>query len=387
MPPTRFAPVHRVVHARAAGTARSAALSALFLSLLFVALPTATAAQPVPYELQQLADGVFVVVRRPPAGGFADSNTLIVINESDVVVVDANILPSSARQVVAEIRKLTPLPVGYVINTHWHSDHHYGNHVYQEAWPEVEIVQHPRTRELVIEKDIPSLVNNVEVEYPAAAERLRTALSTGFRSNGEPVTEEQRQQFSTTLATYETFLADMKETPVVPGTLTVADRLVLHRGERTIEIRFLGRGNTPGDLVVLLPKERIVATGDLVVHPIPYAFFSHLGEWPQTLRRLRELDAATVVFGHGEIQHDWSYVDRLIPLLESTWEQVHRAVAEGKDLEATLAAVDLEPHRDHFGGEARRGSFDYLFLRPAVEAAFMELTGDAPTEAQGPGGR
>ena len=177
----------------------------------------------------------------------------------------------------------------------------------------------------------------------------------------------------------------MKSTPVVPATLTVSDQLVLHRGERTIEIRFLGRGNTPGDLVVHLPKERIVATGDLVVHPVPFAFFSHIGEWPETLRTLRALDATTVVLGHGEVQHDWSYVDRLIALLESTWRQVERAVAEGKSVEATLAAVDLDDHLSGFGGEAARDQFDYLFRQPAIEAAFLELTGAAPTEAKGPG--
>jgi glyoxylase-like metal-dependent hydrolase (beta-lactamase superfamily II) len=344
------------------------------------------AAQPVPYELQQLADGVWVVVRRTPPGGFAEANTLVVVNDSDVVVVDSNILPGAARQVVAEIQKLTPLPVRYVVNTHWHSDHHYGNHVYREAWPGVEIVQHPRTRELVLEKDAPSLKANVEVEYPAAAERVRETLRTGVRSNGEPLTDQQRAQLTTTLGMYETFVAEMKDTPIVPATLSVAERLVLHRGERTIEIVFLGRGNTPGDLVVHLPRERIVATGDLVVHPIPFAFFSHIGDWPETLRRLRALDAATIVFGHGEVQHDWAYVDRLIALLESTWEQVRRAVAEGKDLEATFAAVDVDAHRLHFGGEAARAQLDYLFLRPAVEAAFLELSGAAPTEATNPGG-
>lgn len=363
---------------------RGLGLRHLFVLCLVVwALPAT--AQPVPYELQKLADGVFVVVRRPPSGSFAESNTLIVINDTDVVVLDTNILPSAARQVVAEIRKLTPLPVRYVINSHWHSDHHYGNQVYRDAYPGVEIVQHPRTRELVIEKDIPSLVENLEVEYPAAIERLKAALATGKRSNGEPVTEEQRRQFTTSLGIYEAFLADMRSTPVVPATLTVSDELVLHRGERTIEIRFLGRGNTPGDLIVHLPKERIVATGDLVVHPIPFAFFSHIGEWPATLRKLRGLDAATMVFGHGEVQRDWSYVDRLVALLDSTWQQVERAVAEGKSLEATLSAVDLDDHLAGFGGEAVRDQFDYLFRQPAIEAAFLEQTGGAPTEAKGPG--
>ena len=91
--------------------------------------------------------------------------------------------------------------------------------------------------------------------------------------------------------------------------MTVADSLVLHRGGRDIEVKFLGRGHTSGDLVVYLPKERIVATGDLVVHPIPFGGSSYLQEWAGTLRKLKLLDATTIVPGHGEILSDWSYVD------------------------------------------------------------------------------
>lgn len=330
------------------------------------------------YAMHELAAGVWAMVRQVPPGGASDANVLIVVNEADVVVVDSGILPSSAREAVAEIRKLTPLPVRYLINTHWHSDHHYGNQVYREAYPGVEIVQHPRTRELVIERDVPSLAKNLAEEYPRVIERLRAALETGRRSDGEPVTDEQRARFTEALGLYETFIDQMRSTPVVPATLTVADRLVLHRGERTIVVRFLGRGNTPGDLVVELPAERIVATGDLVVHPIPFAFYSHLGEWPETLRSLRAIDAATILPGHGEVMHDWSYLDRLTALIEETWRQVQAAVAEGGDLEATRAAVDLEAFRDSFGGESSRAAFEGLYLGPAVEAAWSELTSGEP---------
>jgi len=346
------------------------------LLLLFALGPTAAPA--ASYEMQELAEGVWAMVRRVEPGDVSDSNVLIVVNEADVVVVDSGILPSSAREAVAEIRKLTPLPVSTLINTHWHSDHHYGNQVYREAYPEVEIVQHSRTRELVIERDVPSLRENLDEEYPQAIERLREALETGVRSTGEAVTEEERERFTRTLGVYEAFLEQMGSTPIVPGTFTVSDRFVLHRGERAIEIRFLGRGNTPGDLVVHLPGEGIVATGDLVVHPIPFAFYSHLGEWPDTLRALRALDAGTILPGHGEVMRDWSYVDRLVELLESTWRQVEAAVTSGLDLEATRAAVDLDPFLASYGGEAARETFRYLYLDPAVEAAWSEQTSGEP---------
>jgi len=154
----------------------------------------------------------------------------------------------------------------------------------------VEFIQHVNTRAEVIARDIPALEQNLKTEYPAAAQRYRTALSTGKTSSGETVTPEMRKSFEVALGLYQFFLSDMTSTPIVPGTLVVQDGLTLYRGERTIVIKYLGRGNTAGDLIVHLPRERIVATGDLVVHPVPFAFFSHLGDWPGTLRALKQIE-------------------------------------------------------------------------------------------------
>jgi glyoxylase-like metal-dependent hydrolase (beta-lactamase superfamily II) len=72
----------------------------------------------------------------------------------------------------------------------------------------------------------------------------------------------------------------------IAPTLTLADRLVLHRGDRTIDIRHLGRGDTPEDLIVFLPQDRVVVTGDMVVAPVPYGFSSQPREWAAALEKL-----------------------------------------------------------------------------------------------------
>ena len=337
-------------------------------------------AQPSPYRMQQLAPGIHVALRDVPPGGVSDANVLIVVNEKDVVVVDANIFPASAREMVAEIRKLTPNPVRYVVNTHWHSDHHYGNQAYRDAWPGVEFITHPATRELILSRDVPVLERNLATEYPAQIARMRRTLETGRRENGDTLTRDAREQLTRTLGVYEFFLRDMQKVRPVPATITVADSLVLHRGTRTIVIEHLGKGNTPGDLVVYLPHERIVATGDLVVSPTPFAFFSTLSAWPTTLRKLTRLDATTIVPGHGEIMHDWTYVNRLASLIDTTWQQVRRTVSTGGDLESAKKAVNVDGFRETFGTgtpERRKRAFDALYLNPAIESAFAELRPDS----------
>ena len=350
------------------------------LALLAVAASAATAAaQPSPYHIKQLAPGVHAVIREVERGKPSDSNVLIIINESDVVVVDANIFPESARQTVREIKKLTSKPVRYVVNTHWHSDHHYGNAIYAKAYPGVEFVGHPHTRHMVLTSDMPDLEKNLNVEYPAEIARIQKALDTGKRSNGEPVTPDVRKIFEERIVDYRLFIKDMKLVGLVPSTLTVADSLVLERKDRTIVIKHLGIGNTAGDLVVYLPKEKIVATGDLVVNPVPFAFNSYLREWPTTLRTLTRVDATTIMPGHGEVESDWTYVNQLIALIESTWDQVSKAVASGADLEATRKAVNLDAFRPQFGGNSPewRQAFDLLFVDPGIESAYKQLKPDS----------
>lgn len=339
-------------------------------------------AQAVAMSTRQLAPGVHAVMT-DPRGLISDSNVLIIINDADVVVVDANILPQSARWVVAEIRKLTDKPVRYVVNTHWHSDHHYGNAVYRDAYPGVEFIQHSFTREQLITRDEPSLAKNVETEYPRIIAAYELALTSGKLADGRDVSPERRVVIHDLLRIYRAFVTEMAVTPVMPGTLVVDDSLVLHRGARRIVVKHLGRGNTSGDLIVHLPVERIVATGDLVVNPVPFGYFSHYGDWPNTLRALKRLDATTIIPGHGPVMTEWTYTDQVIELLESVWAQVKSAVADGADLDATRRRVNLDAFRDRFAGTDTRllGSFANNFVTPSVEAAFLELTTGTPLKA------
>src|SRR5215471_21041372 len=71
------------------------------------------------YDVKQVAPGVYAVIRHIEAGT-VDGNTMFIINDSDVIVVDTGAYPTSARQMIAEIRKRTNKPVSCIINTHWH---------------------------------------------------------------------------------------------------------------------------------------------------------------------------------------------------------------------------------------------------------------------------
>src|SRR3954451_13361614 len=88
-------------------------------------------------ELVRLDSGVYAAIRRDPLSLAVNSNSLIIVRESDVVVVGAQFSRAATRETIAAIRKITEKPVGYVINTHWHDDHWAGDQVYRDSFPSV----------------------------------------------------------------------------------------------------------------------------------------------------------------------------------------------------------------------------------------------------------
>jgi cyclase len=361
--------------------ARACRLLVLFL----VSLPLAAQQQPE-FEMVKVAEGVYAAVRTVPLTRQVDANVVVIINEEDVVVVDANTMQSSARDILLEIRKLTPKPVRYVINTHWHDDHVYGNMVYQEAFPQVEFIGHANTRADMIARTADNLAQKKEI-YPQILESSEKSLATGTNREGKPLTDAQRKDLTELVDLFKVVVPQLQTTRLVPSTITVESELTLHRGDREIKILHLGRGNTRGDLVVYLPKEKILATGDLLVNPIPFAFGSYLGEWIETMNKLRALEADVIIPGHGAIQRDRTYHDLVVSLLDSTLKQAQDAVKKGLSLEDTRKAVDLESFRQKMAGDdpVRSRAFTDYYVTPAVERAYLEAKGEldkAPNAAE-----
>ncbi len=170
------------------------------------------------------------------------------------------------------------------------------------------------------------------------------------------------------------YLAQAPSFRVTPATITVERRLTLLRGERTIDIRHFGWGNTPGDLVVYLPKEQVVITGDLVVWPTPFVFDSHIRSWQASLDSVRALGATALIPGHGPVMRDHAYIDLVANALGAVREQTEAAKARGLDLEQTRKAVDVAEIGRQFTGDAkvRRLSWENYFVDLAVQRAFEQ---------------
>ena len=353
----------------------------LLLCLAFVLIgnhPLA-AAEPAASEggfrMQKLADGVYAAVRTDPPGLMVDANSLFIINESDVVVVDA---PEASAAMIAALRKLTDKPVAFLINTHWHDDHVIGNAVWRAAYPGVRFVAHSSLREYLPDTGAKNRQQMI-AGAPEFAARMQAQMDAGKNLRDEPISDEERASYASDIRLVRHYMEVVPGTPTVLPDIDVNDELILTRGRRRIEVRHLGSGHTRADLVVWLPKERIAATGDLVVWPVPLvgAEQSHVRDWPTTLDALLALRPAVFVPGHGPVMRTPDYPRALRALFASVDRQVETAVTRGDSLEQTRKAVDLSAFRREFAGESkvRQFAFGMYVTGPAVESAYRDYKG------------
>jgi glyoxylase-like metal-dependent hydrolase (beta-lactamase superfamily II) len=347
------------------------------LTMVLLFLGAASRAESVAgnFEVQKIAEGVYAVIRKELPGLMVDANNVFIINDDDVIVVDANGAPAITKEVLAALRKLTSKPVKYVINTHYHDDHIRGNQVYRDAFPNVEFIAHTFARQYLPNQGAINRKNFLE-GAPRFAADIRGFIAQNKSLTGAALTEEERASYTSDLRLIDLVLSEGAQAQTVLPTITLEDRLTLYRGDRVIDIRHIGSGHTAGDVVVHLPKENILITGDLVVWPVPLVGNpqSRIGDWASTLEKLIALRPAIIVPGHGPVMRDVTYMKLLADMFASIKRQAEAAVSRGENLEQARKSVDLADFRNRIAGDSavKRFSFGMYVAGPAVAAAFRE---------------
>ena len=313
-------------------------LPAFLLATLAAIAPAAAAdsSRTAKRELTELAPGVWEIRHADPLPGWVLGNTLVVIGSEGVLVVDACNVVWDAETDIAQIREWTDLPVRWLLNTHWHSDHNGGNHSYRQAFPGVQILATSETKRRMDGVAVTLPAEILADTGPLRRER-EEALASGKGADGQPLAEADVARLKQELADYTRVEAGAKSWVYQGPTCTFEDGLTLDLGGREVRVEWLGRGNTGGDAIAWLPKERILATGDLVVHPVPFIFDGYPKEWARTLDRLIALEARIIVPGHGEILRDDAYLRLLRDLFTTVSEQVRAEL--DRDFEVTLEDV------------------------------------------------
>ncbi len=257
--------------------------------------------------LQEIANGVFAYIHGRARWDICNSG--FIVGDDGVMVIDAMMVRSMVRPYLEALRKVTTKPIRYVVNTHHHVDHCFGNQFYLP----VEIVSHSGCREAMLAKGVN--VAALQQQWPQYTE-------------------------------------DWPKVRLTPPTITYQDRMVVHLGDRAIELLHPGAAHTYGDTLAYLPQEKVLFTGDVAFHYLtPLAADGHVSRWMRAVNGLiKHMDVTTVVPGHGPVGDKTSLIKTLgyLRLLKRTSRSHFR---RGASIEDAARAVRLGEYAEWEGPE------------------------------------
>ncbi len=302
--------------------------------------PPGTVYQGPAFTFHKIQEGVYHAVGTGSL--VVMSNATIIEGDRDVLVVDSHVTPGGAWALREELKAVTTKPIRWVVNSHYHFDHSHGNQIYG---PDVEIIGHEfARRQIVAGKSLDSPAHDFYVGgIPAAIKGLEQRLAAA-------ADDKQRAALQTQLDVQRNHLEGTRAVRPTPPTMTLTHTMTLHRGSREIRLLFLGRGHTAGDLVVYLPKERIIATGDLLTEATSYMGDAYFTEWIQTMETLKQVDFDTVLPGHGRAFTGKGKLDHWQAYLRDFWAQAQRFHKAGLPWEEAARQVDLRGNAVNYPG-------------------------------------
>jgi glyoxylase-like metal-dependent hydrolase (beta-lactamase superfamily II) len=252
---------------------------------------------------------------------FYDQNIVAVRGADGFLIVDTRISHRQAEEILSDLRELGPDPVRAVVNTHGHNDHAFGNARFRPA----PIWGHERCATMVRATGAAQIAA-VSKAIPSLADEL-----------AEVVLDPPDRTFD--------------------GDSTVVD---FDAGGRPIELRYLGRGHTDNDVVVVIPDADVIVAGDLVENGAPpYFGDGYPLDWPATVERLVDLVTGAVVPGHGDVGDRAFAVRSMVEIREIA--ELARLVHEG-----TIAIEDA----------VVRTAYPADTAREPLERALAQLRGE-----------
>jgi len=334
-------------------------------------------AAPPEFRLEEVVPGVYATLepREWALSPLVHGNSMFVVNERDVFAVDANRTPGAARKTIALLRGVTANPVRQLLVTHFHGDHWLGVQAFREAFPGVTVISTDTARKAMFPSLIEPFATRTDSFYTVVANRYDSIYNAGVDLVGRPLTPARRKMFDMVRDGFRHYYTtEALGMRLTAPDLTFERTLRLHSGKRVIDLLFVGNGDTPGDAVAWLPAERVLAAGDMLVHPVPYAGSQVPSQWAKSLRALRALDPRHIVPGHGEVQHDTRYLDLVIETIEATVTEVRRLRAGGIPVEEVAKRVTMDRHRERMvpaGDTAVRDRWDD-FLAALIASSYAE---------------
>jgi len=278
-------------------------------------------------DLTKLAEGVYARIVSPD--GDAVSNSGFVVLERSVLAFDTHFTPEAGQTLLAGIRSVTTKAVRYVVNSHAHADHTHGN----QAFPDAQLIGSTSARRDMLEIDLPSLKRTMEITRNQL-EKLRKDMS-------KETDTETLQRLRAQAKSREEYLQTVSHLKILAPFVTLDDSLTIEDGKLQVRIMFLGIGHTDGDVVLLLPSQRIAFVGDLFFNQaIPNVQDASILQWMKTLEAVTNLAADRFVPGHGPIGSKKD-VEEFLDYFADLKSMVEPAVARGDSVDQVIKDIQV----------------------------------------------
>ncbi|MBT8455954.1 MAG: MBL fold metallo-hydrolase [Alphaproteobacteria bacterium] len=235
-----------------------------------------------------------------------DPNSGVIIGDDSVMIVEAQATPRLAGKVIEKVREVTDKPISHVALTHYHAVRVLG----ASAYGADQIIMSEKARSMVVER-------------------------------GQEDWDSEFQRFPRLFEGHES----------IPGltfpTTTFKDRMTVFLGNRRVDLVHLGRAHTAGDIVIHVPDEDVMFSGDIVeYHSACYCGDGHFGDWGGTLDNIAAFDVDAIAPGRGDALVGKEMVHAALEstrdFVESTYRPVARVAARGGSLKDAWDAVRAE---------------------------------------------
>lgn len=307
--------------------------------------PAAPEQLPIPEmkfnDVKEIAPGVFFRYSSISASDktipFGGSNHTWIVFKDYVVVVDAN-FPKEAADVIADIKKTTKKPIKYVLDTHHHGDHAYGNAVWAKEGAQI-----------VATKNAARLL---KVNGPKQWEDASKGI-------------EGRE--------------DLRKSELKQVDISFDDKYVLDDGAQRVEFLHFGHSHTLGDAVAYLPKHKILCTGDACGNgAFNYFGHSNSASWIKCLDGMKKLDIDIICPGHGKPARK-ELLDKQKRYIAELRKEVQSGIDSKKSLEDITKAIDFPWYKEWTGVDVAGPQMN----KDNVKHVYQELTGKIDHERLG----
>ena len=277
-------------------------------------------AAPVPTErevtFKQVSSDIYFLFE------FTSSNAVVLVTEEGVLVIDTRQHPRDGQDLIDRIRKITDRPIKWVINSHFHGDHHFGNAAFKALGATI-----------VAQRDTARIMQKVQ-------SKELDRRGSFFKSRGY----------------------DPNEVKLILPDVTFDTEMTIRLGGREVRLAYFGPGQQEGDTFVFFPHARMVfTTGMFGPRSMPnMAFTPSVDNWIKLLNQLAAMDVDKILPAHGNVSTS-ADVKELASMVADEYATVKDAVTKGLTVDEAVKTLTLPQYKDWRNYARREGEIKALY--------------------------